>query len=135
MVDTKQESMESLILNHINDENLLVDSSPHIKDKLSTQSIMRDVLIALIPTSLVGVLVFGLRAIFIIGTCAISAVISEYAFQKITKKEITIKDLSAIVTGVLLALNLPINTPLWVACIGSIVAIVLVKANFWWYRM
>ncbi|MFP9084395.1 RnfABCDGE type electron transport complex subunit D, partial [Enterococcus faecalis] len=51
--------MESLILSHINDENLLVDSSPHIKDKLSTQSIMRDVLIALIPTSLVGVLVFG----------------------------------------------------------------------------
>lgn len=86
MVDTKQESMESLILNHINDENLLVDSSPHIKDKLSTQSIMRDVLIALIPTSLVGVLVFGLRAIFIIATCAISAVISEYAFQKIAKK-------------------------------------------------
>ena len=92
MVDTKQESMESLILSDINDENLLVDSSPHIKDKLSTQSIMRDVLIALIPTSLVGVLVFGLRAIFIIATCAISAVISEYAFQKIAKKEITIKD-------------------------------------------
>lgn len=83
MVDTKQESMESLILS---DNNLLVDSSPHIKDKSSTQSIMRDVLIALIPTSLVGVLVFGLRAIFIIATCAISAVISEYAFQRITKK-------------------------------------------------
>ncbi len=86
MVDTKQESMEFLILSDLKDDNLLVNSSPHIKDKSSTQSIMRDVLIALIPTSLVGVLVFGLRAIFIIATCAISAVISEYAFQKITKR-------------------------------------------------
>lgn len=127
MVDTKQEYMESLLLS---DEDLLVNSSPHIKAKPSTQSIMRDVLIALIPTSLVGALVFGLRAILIIATCAITAVISEYAFQKITKKEITIKDLSAIVTGVLLALNLPVNTPLWVAFIGSAVAIILVKQIF-----
>lgn len=127
MVDTKQDSAESLLLS---DDDLLINSSPHIKDKPSTQSIMRDVLIALIPTSLVGALVFGLRAIFIIATCAITAVISEYAFQKITKKEITIKDLSAVVTGVLLALNLPVNTPLWVAFIGSAVAIVLVKQIF-----
>lgn len=127
MIDTKQEYMESLL---INDKDLLVNSSPHIRTNTSTQSIMRDVLIALIPTSLVGALVFGLRAIFVIATCALSAVIAEYAFQKLTKKEITINDLSAVVTGVLLALNLPVNTPLWVACIGSIVAIVLVKQIF-----
>lgn len=127
MIDTKQEYMEPLL---INDKDLLVNSSPHIRTNTSTQSIMRDVLIALIPTSLVGALVFGLRAILVIATCALSAVIAEYAFQKLTKKEITINDLSAVVTGVLLALNLPVNTPLWVACIGSIVAIVLVKQIF-----
>lgn len=126
MIDTKQDTNNLLL----ESDSLLVTSSPHIKEKSCTQSIMRDVIIALIPTSIVGVLVFGLRAIFLIGVCALSAVISEYAFQKLTKKNITISDLSAVVTGVLLALNLPVNTPLWVACIGSIVAIVLVKQIF-----
>lgn len=127
MIDTKKDNVELLLLEN---DSLLVTSSPHIKAKASTQSIMRDVLIALIPTSLVGALVFGLRAVLLIGVCALSAVLSEYAFQKLTKKSITISDLSAVVTGVLLALNLPVNTPLWVACIGSIIAIILVKQIF-----
>ncbi|MGG5461976.1 RnfABCDGE type electron transport complex subunit D [Clostridium sp. B9] len=127
MIDTKKDNMELLLLEN---DSLLVTSSPHIKAKASTQSIMRDVLIALIPTSLVGALVFGLRAVLLIGVCALSAVLSEYAFQKLTKKSITISDLSAVVTGILLALNLPVNTPLWVACIGSIIAIILVKQIF-----
>lgn len=126
-METKQENLELLLLDK---EDLLMTPSPHIKEKHSTNSVMRDVLIALIPTSLVGALIFGLRAIFLIVVCAISAILSEYIFQKLTKKSITIKDLSALVTGVLLALNLPINTPLWVACIGSIVAIILVKQIF-----
>ncbi len=126
-METKQENMDSLLLNN---EDLLITSSPHIKEKHSTKSIMRDVIIALIPTSLVGTFFFGLRAIFLIATCVISAVLSEYIFQKITKKSITISDLSAALTGILLALNLPVNTPLWVAFIGSIVAIILVKQIF-----
>lgn len=130
MIYTKKEQGESLRLKDIKEENLLIDSSPHIKDKASTKSIMRDVLIALIPTALVGVLIFGLRALIIILTSAISAVLAEYAFQKITKQEVTIKDLSALVTGVLLALNLPVSTPLFVVSIGAIIAIVLVKQIF-----
>ncbi|MGL5244876.1 MAG: RnfABCDGE type electron transport complex subunit D [Sarcina sp.] len=124
--------------NPINNYNLDVNSNfelleskaPHIKSNLSTKKIMAHVIIALIPTSIAGIYFFGIRSLLLILTGVIFAVLSEYAFEKLTKKEITISDLSAVVTGLLLALNLPVTTPLWIVAIGSIVAIVLVKQCF-----
>lgn len=104
--------------------------SPHIHSNNSTSTIMRDVIIALLPAAVAGVVIFGLRALGVIAVCVAVAVISEYIFNYITKKEQTIGDLSAVVTGLLLALNLPANTPLWQAAIGSIFAIIVVKCLF-----
>ena len=110
--------------------NMIVSVSPHIKDKTSTNSIMRDVLIALCPTLIASVLIFGFRALLVTAVCVAFAVGSEWAFEKIVKKPNTIGDLSAAVTGVLLAYNLPVGIPLWQAAFGSIVAIVVIKQLF-----
>lgn len=108
----------------------IVNVSPHIKDRTSTKSIMRDVLIALFPALIASGLIFGVRALLVTAVCVASAVFSEWAFEKITKKPNTISDLSAAVTGVLLAFNLPVGIPLWQAVFGSVVAIVVVKQLF-----
>jgi len=108
-------------------QNLIVTSSPHTKGSATTTSIMLDVIIALIPASLAGVYFFGFRALAVILTSVAASVLSEYVYEKITKRYISVKDLSAIVTGLLLALNLPVTIPLWMVVIGAAFAIIIVK--------
>ena len=109
---------------------LLVSSSPHIRTDRSTQRIMLDVIIALLPTTVMGIIIFGIRALAVIAACVSAAVISEFLFNKITKREQTVKDLSAALTGLLLGLNLHANSPIWQCVIGSVIAIIVVKCLF-----
>ena len=109
---------------------LSVSSSPHIRTPKTTQNIMLDVIIALLPAAIAGIVIFGINALFIILTCVITSVLSEFIFDKIVKKRNTITDLSAVVTGLLLAMNLSVNIPLWQAAVGSCFAIVVVKCLF-----
>lgn len=109
---------------------MTVSVSPHVKDSTSTMTIMRDVLIALCPALIASVLVFGVRALLVTAVCVAAAVGSEWAYEKLVKRPSTIGDLSAAVTGVLLAFNLPVGIPLWQAAFGSITAIVVVKQLF-----
>ncbi len=111
-------------------EKLIVSSSPHIHTTLSTKKIMRDVLIALSPATVAAVVLFGWYALVILLTCVASAVLSEFLFNLITKREQTIGDLSAAVTGTLLALNLPATASVWHCIVGSVVAIIVVKCLF-----
>lgn len=111
-------------------EKLLVTPSPHLSHGDSTRSIMADVLIALLPASVAGCIIFGWYSALVILTCVASAVLAEFVCRKIMKRPNTIGDLSAAVTGLLLALNLPPEIPLWIAAIGSIIAIVVVKQMF-----
>lgn len=106
---------------------LHVSSSPHIKDRVTTSSIMLDVIIALIPTTLFGIIQFKINALLIIITTIATCVLAEYLYERFMKKTITIKDLSAVVTGLILALNLPATVPLWIPVIGGIFAIIVVK--------
>lgn len=112
------------------DNKMIVSVSPHIYAQDTTQTIMRDVLIALVPAVVASVLFFGVRALLVEAVCVAVAVLCEWAFEKITKRPDTITDLSAAVTGLLLALNLPVGIPLWQAAFGSFVAIVMVKQLF-----
>ena len=107
-----------------------VSVSPHIHSGRSTSRIMLDVLIALLPTSVAGVVIFGWRALLPIIVCVACCVGLEAIFNLITKREQTIGDLSAAVTGLLIALNLPANIPLWQCVIGSLFAIIIVKCLF-----
>lgn len=109
---------------------LLVTPAPHIRDKDTTQSIMLDVIIALLPALIAAVVIFGVRALIVTAVCVIAAVLSEFLFEKGVKKPVTIQDLSAIVTGMLLAFCLPVDIPLWIAALGSVIAIVVVKQLF-----
>ncbi len=109
---------------------LHISSSPHIHGKKTTTSIMLDVIIALLPATIAGFLIFGLKALSVVMMCIAVCVLSEFIFNKIVKKEDTTSDLSAVVTGLLLGLNLPADTPLWQAAVGSIFAIVVVKCIF-----
>ena len=104
---------------------LHISSSPHIHGKKTTTSIMLDVIIALLPATIAGFLIFGLKALSVVMMCIGVSVISEFVFNKLAKKEDTTSDLSAVVTGLLLGLNLPADTPLWQAAVGSVFAIVL----------
>ena len=104
-----------------------MSASPHIRAKNTTSSIMLDVIIALLPTTLFGIYHFGMNALLLVFTCITSCVLSEYLFEKLLHKPITVSDYSAIVTGLLLALNLPSTLPLWIAVLGSVFAIVVVK--------
>lgn len=116
----------------------LVTSTPHIRDKATTSSIMRDVLIALVPAVLAGAYIFGMQALFVIAFCTVSCVALEWIWCKIVKKDSTIHDLSAAVTGVILGLAISIHVPIWLMLIGCVFAIILVKQvfggigqNFW----
>ena len=104
--------------------------SPHIHSGKTTRGIMADVLIALLPATVMGVILFGLTSLAVIGVCIATCVLGEFLFNYIVKKEQTIGDLSAVVTGLLLALNLPANIPLWQAAVGSLFAIIIVKCIF-----
>ena len=110
--------------------NFVVSGTPHVRSKESIQSIMRDVLIALAPATAAGIFYFGIPALILIIAAIASAVFFEWLYQKITKKPITISDLSAVVTGLLLAMNLPAAAPIWVAIVGSAFAIIFGKQLF-----
>lgn len=107
-----------------------VAPSPHFKSNVTTQSIMRDVLIALAPSLVVSIFVFGFRALLLTLVCGLSCIIFEYLYNKINKTPQRISDLSAVVTGVLLAFNLPVTIPFYIAIIGCFAAIVIVKQLF-----
>ena len=111
-------------------KNLTVTSSPHLRSPRSTRSIMQEVCLALAPAGIAGVVLFGWNALAIIITSVLSCVVSEYAFQRFSHKKVLIGDWSAVVTGLLLAYNIPANAPLWIPLIGGIIAIVLVKQCF-----
>lgn len=110
--------------------NFVVSGTPHVRSKESIQSIMRDVIIALVPASVMGIYYFGLRALMLMVAAIVSAVFFEWLYQKLMKKPITISDLSAVVTGLLLAMNLPAAAPVWVAIVGSAFAIIFAKQLF-----
>ena len=112
------------------DRKLLVSAGPHVRGGASTTSVMRDVLIALLPAVVASVLVFGTRALVLEIICVDASILFEYLFRKITKRTNTISDLSAAVTGLLLAMNLPAGFPIWMAIVGCFVAIVIVKQLF-----
>lgn len=115
-----------------------VSSSPHVKGKMTTQSIMRDVIIAMLPATIFGIynytnlfgIDYGLRSALLIIYTVATCVISELIFNKITKRQQTIGDLSAVVTGMILALNLPCTFPYWQAMLGGVFAIIVVKQLF-----
>ncbi|MBN1776151.1 MAG: RnfABCDGE type electron transport complex subunit D [Clostridiales bacterium] len=109
---------------------LQVSNSPHIRDKATTASIMRDVVIALIPACVASGIIFGLRAVVLILVSVLSCVVFEYLSRKVMKRENTVPDFSAVVTGVLLGLNLPPTLPIYMVVIGSLFAIVVVKQMF-----
>ncbi len=111
-------------------EKLIVSSSPHFHGKITTKSIMRDVLIALSPAAVASVVFFGIKALMIICVCCVTAIMSEFIFNKIVKKKQTVGDLSALVTGLLLALSLPADTTVWQCFIGALFAIIVVKCLF-----
>ncbi|AJD32826.1 MULTISPECIES: RnfABCDGE type electron transport complex subunit D [Clostridium] len=107
-----------------------LSSSPHIRSKDSVQSIMRDVVIALLPATVAGIYFFKLKALLVILTAVISCVAAEYIWEKATGRDISIGDLSAVVTGMLLAFNVPPTLPLWMVVIGSFFSIIVVKQFF-----
>lgn len=107
-----------------------VSSNPHIRAKDTTSQIMLTVVIALLPAAFFGIYNFGPRAALIIAICIASCVLTEYLFEKICKRKVTIGDFSAVVTGLLLALNLPVSVPWWIPAVGGIFAILVVKMLF-----
>ena len=107
-----------------------VSSNPHIRSKVSTDKIMLMVVIALLPATGFGIYNFGIRALFHVLITIASCVISELVFELIVKKKITVGDMSAVVTGLLLALNLPVSAPLWIGIVGGAFAIIVVKMMF-----
>lgn len=106
---------------------LVVSTSPHVHSEFSTQKIMGMVILSLIPAGIIGVYFLGLRALWVILACILASVISEWAWQKLNHKKSTISDLSAVVTGLLLAYNLPPTIPIWMAVCGCVFAIIIVK--------
>ena len=111
-------------------EKLIVSTSPHICAKTTTQSIMRDVIIALLPATVAGVILFGMKALITILVCVATTVLSEFVFNLLTKKEQTVTDLSAVVTGLILALSLPAKVNIFHCIVGAVFAIVVVKCLF-----
>lgn len=107
-----------------------VTSSPHIRSGETTQRIMLDVIIALLPALFAGIYYFGMRSLIVTLVSVVFAVAAEVAMQKILKRPVTVNDLSAVVTGILLAFNVPSTAPLWMVAIGSIFAIAVAKHCF-----
>ena len=112
------------------DKKLKVSSNPHVRDGMSTRGIMLAVIIALMPATIFGVINFGYHALLVILVSIGFSVLSEFVMCKILKKPVSVGDCSAIVTGLLLALNLPSSFPLWMTAIGACFAIVVVKMLF-----
>lgn len=111
-------------------ELLHVSSAPHVRAKTSTSNVMLWVIIALLPTTCFGIYNFGIRALILLVATVLSCVLSETVFNLILKKKNTIGDLSAVVTGMILALNMPVTLPIWEAVLGGVFAIIVVKMLF-----
>ncbi|MFI3170987.1 MAG: RnfABCDGE type electron transport complex subunit D [Eubacteriales bacterium] len=111
-------------------ENYNISSSPHIRSKITTDNIMLMVVIALMPATIFGIFNFGINALILVVVTTATCVLTEYLYQKLMKKKITITDFSAVVTGLLLALNLPSSAPWWIGVIGGVFAILIVKQLF-----
>ena len=107
-----------------------VSSNPHIRSKLTTNTIMAAVIIALLPATGFGIYNFGIPALILILVTVASTVLTEFLYEKLMKKPVTIGDFSAVVTGLLLALNLPSGAPWWIGVIGGVFAILIVKMLF-----
>lgn len=107
-----------------------VSSNPHIRSKVSTSKIMLAVVIALLPTTVFGIWNFGTNALLLVITTVLATVLTEVVYELIMKKKLTISDFSAVVTGLLLAINLPPNAPLWIGVMGGVFAILVVKMLF-----
>ena len=112
------------------DQMLHVSSNPHVRDKMTTSKIMQLVVLALLPTTLFGIYNFGLRALLVVVITVASSVFFEWIYDKLMHKKNTITDFSAVVTGLLLALNMPASIPLWMPVLGSAFAIIVVKQLF-----
>lgn len=114
----------------LSENKLKVSSSPHIRDKVTSGNIMLMVVIALLPASAFGVYNFGMPALIMLISTTVSAVLTEYIYEKLMHKKVTIRDFSAVVTGLLLGLNMPPTAPWWMGALGSIFAILIVKQLF-----
>lgn len=111
-------------------KNLAVSSSPHLRDNVTTRRIMQEVCLALAPAGIAAIALFGASAATLIAVSVITAVLAEFCWNKLNKQKTTVGDWSAVVTGLLLAYNLPANAPVWIAVVGAIIAIILVKQMF-----
>ena len=107
-----------------------VSAGPHIRSSVTTKSIMRDVVIALIPAGLFGIFNFGINALILIAVTTVACVLTEYIYCRLMKKPVTTGDYSAVITGILLAYNLPAGLPVWMAIVGGVFAILVVKMLF-----
>ncbi|MBO7196193.1 MAG: RnfABCDGE type electron transport complex subunit D [Clostridia bacterium] len=109
---------------------LIVSSSPHIRTNNDTPRIMLDVIIALIPALIAGTIIYGIRSLLVVFTCVLTSVVSEFLFNLATKREQSVFDFTAIITGLILGLSLHANAPVWQCVIGSAFAIIVVKCLF-----
>ena len=112
------------------ENQLNISSSPHIRSKVTSSNIMLMVTIALLPASAFGVYNFGMDALLMLIVTTATAVLTEFIYEKLMHKKITIGDFSAVVTGLLLGLNMPPTAPLWMGALGSVFAILIVKQLF-----
>ena len=111
-------------------KKLIITSSPHLRDRASTQRIMQEVCLALAPAGIASVILFGTNALKLIAVSVITCVLCEFLYQKLTGRKVTVSDWSAVVTGLLLAYNLPSSAPIWMPVVGGVIAILLVKQCF-----
>ena len=107
------------------EDRLLVTASPHIRDHSTTRGLMGNVVIALLPAVLASALIFGARALLLVVVTTFACVAFEYIYERLLHKTNTVGDLSAVVTGIILALNMPVGMPVWIAVVGAFVAIVI----------
>ena len=115
----------------MSENNLLkMSSSPHIRSKITSSNIMLLVVVALLPSAAFGVWNFGLPALIMLISTTVSAVLTEYIYEKLMHKKVTINDFSAVVTGLLLGLNMPATAPWWMGALGSVFGILIVKQLF-----
>ena len=112
------------------EDRLIVTASPHIRDTSTTRGLMGNVVIALLPAVLAAGLIFGVQALVLVAVTTLACVAFEYIYEKLLKKPNTVGDLSAVVTGIILALNMPVGMPLWIAVVGAFVAIIITKQLF-----
>ena len=112
------------------EQRLIVTASPHIRDNSTTRGLMGNVVIALVPSIVAATFIFGMHALLVVGVTVAACVGFEYLYTLLMKKPNPVGDLSAVVTGIILALNVPVNMPLWICVVGAFIAIVVIKQLF-----